>query len=390
MDDAVPETLLVILGAGASHDCVPLWQLPGRGSTDTATAGQIRIECAGLPTLTLDDCRPPLTQNLAEATPLVNWALDRWPQARPAVAHLREALRSTSDDPAQQVLSLEEALANFQADAVIVPENTRSLLAFRFFLRDLIWASTNYMMSGNLTGGITNYTYLLKALSTWAGLSDERRVVIVSFNYDLLLERAMTSLWGFEPTSLPQYLNHRRISLLKPHGSLQWLWPTATATPMTTDSQMGLGARAIGMSPFQEDRSAVLTTSQATFEEQVMERTRVAVPAMALPIVGKTEFCWPDGQSKRLEEQQGRATRVLTIGWRGLEGHFTPLLRPIVTSHAKALVVVGRPGGDSEAQEIRHRLQAQTDCDLPRWDTYSHGFTRLIEVRRLNTFLDIA
>lgn len=186
------ETLLVIVGAGASHDCIPLWQLPHPGNFLGFDNQVIEINCPGLPTLRIDHCIPPLTQDLAKASPLVNWALDRWPPARPAVAHLREALRVSSDGSTQeQVVSLEESLAHFKADAVVVPENERSLLAFRFFLRDLIWATTNYVMSGQLTGGITNYTYLLQTLSMWAGQQEGRKVVIVSFNYDLLLERSM-------------------------------------------------------------------------------------------------------------------------------------------------------------------------------------------------------
>lgn len=385
------ETLLVILGAGASHDCVPLWQLPRGDSLDPGKLDRLQIECPNLPTLSLGDCKPPLTQNLAEAGPLVNWALDRWPQARPVVAHLREVLRVTeSNSTAQRVISLEEALAHFQADADLVPENTRSLLAFRFYLRDLIWATTNYMMSGQLTGGITNYTYLLDAVNRWAGYQDGRKVVIVSFNYDLLLERAMTSLWNFQPTSLIQYLNHGRISLLKPHGSLQWLWPSATDSSLTTDSQMGLGAKVIGTRGFREDRGTLLITPLATFEETRMERSRIATPAMALPIVGKADFCWPEPQHTRLLEQQGKVIRLLTIGWRGLEDHFTPLLRPLIKDSANALVVTGGSKGDDEAQEVRLRLQATTDCDLSRWDTYAQGFTRLIEDRRLSAFLDIA
>lgn len=120
-----------------------------------------------------------------------------------------------------------------------------------------------------------------------------------------------------------------------------------------------------------------------------MESAPLAVPAMALPITGKNDFCWPDEQLTRLNEQRGKVSRLVTIGWRGLEEHFTPLLRPLVKSHAKALVVTGGSDGESEANEVRIRLQSTTDCGLPHWETYSSGFTSLIEDHRLNRFLSL-
>jgi hypothetical protein len=60
METEYRETLLVILGAGASFDCVP----PG---LDPATM----VSSPGLPSLPLEFVRPPITQDLASARPEV-------------------------------------------------------------------------------------------------------------------------------------------------------------------------------------------------------------------------------------------------------------------------------------------------------------------------------
>lgn len=375
------EVLLVVIGAGASFDSIPTWQLGGEGNP--------LLEPAHLARRPFRDTKPPLTQDLAKAGPLVNWALDRWPQARPAVAHLRQVLGDSGWlDADSQVVSLEAALGAFQSDGVIVPENLRSLLGFRFFLRDLIWASTDYTMSSQLTGGVTNYTSLLQHLALWAG-SGDRAVVIVSFNYDLLLERAMESMWGFDPTHLESYLAHDRIHLLKPHGSLQWEWLLAGHRGYLRAPPTVHGAAAIDQALVHgEDTSSLQTRTMATYETDREVHSQLAVPAMALPLDGKSSFCWPEEQRARFESLQGTVTRMVTIGWRGIEEHFTPLLRPLVKEWARVLVVTGGAEGDAEGQEVIGRLRRHTDVSARgSWSFDPRGFTEFLLAGSLNELL---
>lgn len=367
-----------MLGAGASHDCIPDWQLldPDPG-----------IDTPGLPIRPLSTATPPLTQDLAKATPLAGWALDRWPEARPAIGHLRATLDDAREPySTNEVKSLEASLAKFVEEGSTINENLRSVLGFRFFIRDLIWASTNYMMASDVTAGVTNYTYLVQSLLKWASRG-ERCVVITSFNYDLLLERAMESSWGFDPTKMDSYLSHRTINLLKPHGSVQWEWPVKNGIRLGGSPTRHGRASIRAALENGEDRSNIIVRPHATFERYESEPHRqLAVPAMALPIDGKSELCWPTEQASRFQSLIGTVTHFITIGWRGLEEHFTPNLRPIVKSDARALIVTKDPN-DCEGHEIAHRLRVKTDSSMSNWEVASSGFTDLIRSSTLDDFL---
>jgi hypothetical protein len=81
---------------------------------------------------------------------------------------------------------------------------------------------------------------------------------------------------------------------------------------------------------------------------------QLRVPALALPISKKEDFCWPSQQEDVMRGlNPEEVTRVLTIGWRGLEDHFLPLFRPLITRNARMLVV-NLDG--SEAEDVANHL----------------------------------
>lgn len=215
--------LLVIVGAGASYDCLPDDQLR---HSDTQTERLVRRPATAV--------RPPLTKDLVERGAFSNELVVRYPQCRPVVDELRRRLRQPSTDgldsaealPVLQSwasLTLEQALHDYEQQAVNDPAVHSHITAFRFYLRDLLWASTDYMLSADITGGVTNSTSLVRELRRWA-MSMNRHVCIVSFNYDLLLDQACHDHWGLNPFNLDTYVSDPYTTLMKPHGSVQWAW----------------------------------------------------------------------------------------------------------------------------------------------------------------------
>ena len=65
--------------------------------------------------------------------------------------------------------------------------------------------------------GITNYVTLLDQLRRTR--TDGKPVLLVTFNYDELLERALVSV-GLTIGDLPQYVGHETFKLYKLHGSI--------------------------------------------------------------------------------------------------------------------------------------------------------------------------
>jgi hypothetical protein len=92
-------------------------------------------------------------------------------------------------------------------------------MAFRYFLRDLIYESAL-----NITrqqGDVNNYTKLVSACRQWS-LENNAPVCFVSFNYDPLLEWACINEYNFDPSKFSDYVDNAPIYILKPHGSVLW------------------------------------------------------------------------------------------------------------------------------------------------------------------------
>ena len=233
MTDTTPERMLVILGTGASHDCLPF------------VNDDSQVAVSGLGTVRLAEVRPPVTQQLVQPRLLTNWFANRWDWARPLVDRLQRVLGAAlNGDESATVVTLEDALTSYQASCGSVPDRQRHLLAFRFFLRDVFALCTDAVHSASLTGGVTNHVALLSAAMDWCGRKPSRSVVFISFNYDIILEQAMAAQWGFDALQLSDYLRHPQVQLLKPHGSIVWNWPLHGARPLTSEDDTDSFGRA--------------------------------------------------------------------------------------------------------------------------------------------------
>jgi hypothetical protein len=145
--------LLVIFGAGASHD-----------SADPHA-----------PVESL-----PLTKDLVG--PRFADIAMRLPASRPIIDRLRSQM--TSDPTA----SLETELAKLAQASENAPERRAQLVAFRFYLRRAIENATTEWMA--VTRGFTRYLTLLNYILDWHRTTGTA-VRLATFNYDTLLETAL-------------------------------------------------------------------------------------------------------------------------------------------------------------------------------------------------------
>src|SRR5438552_2581802 len=148
--------LMVIFGAGASFDSVaePYW------SSEMSKQN-----------------RPPLAAELLDARLRFIEHLSNFPQCGELVAYLRGCLIRKED--------LEEALQRRYARAKGAHER-KALLAFRFYLQGVISQCSEW---SQLAGGATNYAALISRIESDR---ENQPVALVTFNYDLLLEEAMS------------------------------------------------------------------------------------------------------------------------------------------------------------------------------------------------------
>ena len=378
MPEETRETCLVILGAGASNDCIPM---------NVASTTEVGTE--GLPSRMLQHVRPPMTKDLVRPNAFINEILTRWSPARHVMDYLRRNAESDDSNGLQTTLSLEKGLAQYQKKPF--PQKELHLLGFAMVLRDLLWACTDYMQSEDLTGGVTNYHTLSRHLMEWTSDSD-RCAVLTSFNYDLLLERALEDAWRFDPFKMDSYLEHDQIALLKPHGSVQWGWPVPNVGHTSRADPIIYGNRSIDLAIKNGyDRSSFEPLKWPTHDWSTRPILGPSlVPAIALPMDGKADFTWPREHRARLDELRGSVSRLVVIGWRGLDEHLLSLLRPLVREEAKVLVVSG--GAEEleaqvEAREIGDRIQRHIDVDQRRFEYSGKGFSGVVETD-VRTFLD--
>ena len=341
--------LLVILGAGASFDCLPS---PGR-----------------------QGITPPLTKDLAWGDSVL---VSHYPMVRPLLGDLRTRLRSASRGG--EPLTLENGLSEYLERREFDVNVPRHVAAMRFYLRDLLWNATNAVMAE--TGGITNYTAFVTSCIHWA-LRTQSHVCFVSFNYDPLLEIALQDHGRPLLGAVTPFAGSQHASVIKPHGSVLWAWSQSGFVASRNINNPK--AQAIQAGEPKTDRHSRIFSSDVpqdvvTLDDGLMTP---AIPALALPMANKSELVWPKEQETFFltELPRGAFGRVLTIGWRAAEPHFTHLLDHLIVPRAK-YVIVG--GNDDDARETFSNFHSALPVKQKGTvEQDGNGFRRLVEDREL-------
>jgi hypothetical protein len=354
---------IVVIGAGASFDCSGM------------DYGGIDLEVEGLRSLPYAQVRPPLTNQLVEPSLFHNEIISRYPQCRPLIGELQTVL-----DRNGSAISLERALADYAESAEEDPERKVHLMAMRFYIRDLLWAASDFMLSNQISGGVTNYVKLLTTLRMWA-IKTNRLLCFVSFNYDTLLESACASYWQFDPHDLDSYLADDWVKVVKPHGSIAWVWPATVEGEALSSNQSW-------------ERATIVATNRLDDPVRILPRRMTrgalvslppAVPALALPMDGKAEFVWPPEQDLFFGSLEDRATHLITIGWRGAEPHFLARLGTALSKGAKS-VIVGRSASDVQTTLgiVEHAVGRARQISQRGFD---RGFSEFLRSGEVEDFL---
>jgi hypothetical protein len=310
--------VLVVLGAGASYDC---WD------------GDIATRYDDL------ERRLPLANSLFSDLPTQNSLISKY-----MINNIAARLRRS-----QKILS---SRYNVEYELQkILDENTNdeniieSLFATRYYLHELIHElekSTQHKTSGN-----TKYVDLINDLSDWTKTQLSNEVVIVSFNYDTLLEHAMSVVfrheWQKKKSSSPDYyFAGNKVRIYKPHGSINWgrqvLKENMPHHHSSYESMLG------SLRTFDISEGVISIVDPYIFKTN---NSKDVTPVIAVPYGSKTDFkdC-PASMMKALENDMVDCEVVLTIGWRGADKHFVSLMEEKM--HDVRQVHCISPSGDSE------------------------------------------
>jgi hypothetical protein len=338
--------LMVIFGAGASYDSSPDFPSP--------------------PTQLLqrEFWRPPLAYQLFLDKHGAFGEIVANPNYRRLLPILRR-LRYPSSGSVEE--ELETLLAEASAEANSSSERKRPLFAVRYYLHDLLLKVSDEWLKH--TSGVTNYAELLDQIQQ---LTAGQPVCLVTFNYDLLRDRALLSFdyKRTDPENEP-LLAHPTFRLFKPHGSVDW----ARYVDVAPNTRLGIEqiieqANTIKLTNTYIRADATHPSSIHTFERPI-------APAIAVPVQTKTEnsFEWPQSHRATLEQHLPSVTKILIIGWQAKEAHFLEMLRdklPRAGRELEHILVVGKDADDSKA--ILHRFAAE--LGQSGYNT-KHGYTNV-------------
>ncbi len=322
--------LLVILGAGASHDSI------------------------GNPLPAPEEVwAPPLTRKLFGAPNFLR-ILNDFPAARGLAEEVRHALAA-----AEGATTLEDELERAEREAERDPLRRRALVAMRFYLQQLFKRCSEDWLESQ--AGLTNHQWLVRTVELWRASRDEP-VVWVTFNYDTVLDTAIEDHYGVDlagTADMQAYVASPRFVLIKLHGSYNWATRTSLAPGTSWQDSLNRLIHEVGnynvIGPIRHlPRESGRRVHVADFVEHVQPGVDLlSLPAIAIPLRNKAEFVCPPDHVARLDALLPSVDRVLTIGWRGAEVAFLERLNTIREGAMFWVVAAGPDGADETIRNIR-------------------------------------
>lgn len=340
--------LLIILGAGASHDSNPSYPIdPQRYGLH--------------PQMFLPTPRPPLATELFAPAASDRGELSQFRAARGLLARLRLANLTATR-------SVEEELELILKEAGHSPNMRRQLVALTFYLRSVVESVT--VQWSHQTQGATNYHILANLVDRWRRERDPD-IALVTFNYDALLEQALGDCLQMTFDSLDSYVAGT-LRVLKPHGSITWRQPV---TSKSMNDYLVFSGGGFSEQDYYEwlinscfDEPLVGTYEVGDLEAwkgPLTQDSAVYMPAIAIPTQTKTQdnFVLPDAQRTVLSDILARVTEVKIIGWRGREGHFWQLWQAAAGEALHTLPMTIVDANQETAMEVSADLAGRYHLD---------------------------
>jgi hypothetical protein len=354
--------LLVIFGAGASYDSVlhlppPSFHTGGQSNFGVSILQERQPH---------EDSRPPLANQLFDDRALFVQVMNDYGACKPLVNLLRGNVH------------VERQLAKFEEEAKTFPPRYSQLAAIRYYLHHMLWNCQNNWF--NFHQGITNYITLLDVIDRWR-YEHVEQVCYVTFNYDTMVERSMTDLWGCTFDKFDKYTSNSRFKLIKLHGSIDWGLQLKNFPPSTKPADIITDVGMLGIDVSQNYRK--VHRPPVAFDDGTF-----GFPALAIPVEKKNEFLCPPEHLRVLAEVIPKVTRIITIGWRATEQDFLTMLKKPVTGLQGDVDLMVVSGDVRGVTETNTNLGLVKDPSKHRYATVEKGFSGLIkDLPRLEAFL---
>lgn len=325
--------LAVILGAGASYDCV------GEATSFVNW-----------------DYRPPLTDQLFEPRSVFSSILEHYPGALALASLLRGASnRGGLEGELRKLASSSQAHIRRQFPHVPM------------YLRELLGE-----VGVHFTNAPANYQYMVNRL-----LSDEfDRVALLTLNYDLLLDRCLEISASCEFRSIEDYVpDGANWMLIKLHGSVNW------------------GYRLVDIDNVGVDLSQVVRlTDRRELDRHVNREIEILdghhqhnyYPALSVPIDTEYKHICPPEHLAALRAFLSDCPNFLIIGASGKDQDLHDLLKGRLEPSKSKCCVVGANADDARATYFRITGGSTIWAHHPLYGEFSD----FVLSGKIDTFLD--
>jgi len=300
---------LIILGAGASYDCIDISQF---------AEGQYASS-------ELHKFKPPLANELFDTRRFYE-VLNVYPEVSSLAAYLNNRLRNGQK-------SFEECLTDVRNNKVQSnPERAKQIIALSYYLADLFNTITV-----NSYRSVNNYVDLIQQIQDKGG-----NVCFVNFNYDLILEKSL----NFKNEKINEYITGT-IKVIKMHGAYNWFYTRRIEDyDVTSKSCYELSINNADYWLSNDKKAPIIIKDVKVTKHLHTQRpdgfsSTTFNPAIAIPVQNKNNYICPEEHIVHLHRAVSLADRILIIGWRANDPYLVELLIEKLKDKSVAIAIVG-------------------------------------------------
>ena len=285
---------LVILGAGASFDCIYDYY----------------------DDLDYNEWRPPLANEIFDTRIKFRNIITGYPGGRYYLSQIN-AINDIEDFFQKQWHFLKNNHAL---------ELSSAFLNLNYCLAHLM----NEITENNKYVGLSNYDVLVQKAYEYS-IKHKEDVLFVTFNYDTLLEHSFSKVYTNINSRLEieDYIKYP-IKIIKPHGSANWVKLFNQGNLNTNGKNITdylffnkISLREINSKLGKEIKTV---TNPLINEVNYGAQKWYTFPQLLIPLKDKDDFILPESHSNYLNNNLNKVDSILIIGWKGTEAKFQKLL----------------------------------------------------------------
>ena len=341
--------LVIIFGAGASHDV-----LQGEG-----------VHVCN------ENFRPPLTNGLFDRK------FDDLVSDFGSLGELKPEIRGH----VARDKSLEDFLKQKRDFSPNNKQIAAQLAGLRLYLKRLFFEISNrFIPPNNTKTQQNNYVSLLNHIK----ILGTNNPTLITFNYDLFLDRAIHQVFGREFWDINSYSNDlTSAKLFKVHGSVDWVYFIQNDSRREIES-LDTAARWISNRETHKrelkggglfkDEEIIKIDEDRLSDYQNSGSNSVIAPALAIPLPSEKDFII-EAHRTLIAQELVNVSTVVVIGWSAGDEHFRKFMKEHIKEDAVDLFIIDAPNKSKAA------VDNLSGKDAPKWKkitVHESGFSGFI------------